>query len=96
MPIAVVCPGCSARLNTPDTAAGKTLKCPKCQTPVPVPAPKPPAAGAGGAPVPPKKAGRPAGPERDAADRPRRSRPADGDYDTDEPDDRPRRKGKKR
>lgn len=37
MPIAVVCPACTARLNAPDPRAGKTVKCPKCETQVPVP-----------------------------------------------------------
>lgn len=31
MSIAVVCPSCSAKLNAPDAAAGKRVKCPKCQ-----------------------------------------------------------------
>jgi hypothetical protein len=30
MPITVSCPGCGAKLNVPDTAAGKKVKCPKC------------------------------------------------------------------
>ncbi|HEY1188861.1 MAG TPA: hypothetical protein VGE74_14495 [Gemmata sp.] len=38
MPL-VVCPGCSAKLNAPENAAGKKVRCPKCQTVVPVPAP---------------------------------------------------------
>ncbi len=37
MPISVVCPHCTAKLNAPDTAAGKRVKCPKCQKPIPVP-----------------------------------------------------------
>src|SRR6476659_9441846 len=37
MPI-VVCSGCSAKLNAPDNAAGKRIKCPKCQTVTAVPA----------------------------------------------------------
>jgi hypothetical protein len=42
MPILVTCPGCSAKLNAPDSAVGKNVKCPKpnCGTIVPVPAPK--------------------------------------------------------
>lgn len=39
MPIAVVCRGCHARLNAPDTAAGKRVKCPKCGAAMTVPAP---------------------------------------------------------
>ncbi|MDY3551235.1 hypothetical protein R5W24_000310 [Gemmata sp. JC717] len=38
MAISVTCPGCSARLNAPAAAAGKTLTCPKCRAAVPVPA----------------------------------------------------------
>jgi hypothetical protein len=41
MPISVQCPGCSAKLNAPDAAAGKRVKCPKCQTAVPIPAADP-------------------------------------------------------
>ena len=44
MPISVTCPGCSTRLNAPDSAGGKKVKCPKpgCNTVIPVPAPLPP------------------------------------------------------
>lgn len=38
MPIAVQCPGCNAKLNAPDAAAGKRLKCPKCAGAITVPA----------------------------------------------------------
>lgn len=38
MPIAVLCPGCNSRLNAPDTAAGKTVKCPKCKEAMVIPA----------------------------------------------------------
>lgn len=37
MPIRVVCPDCSAKLNAPDATAGKRLKCPKCQASLLVP-----------------------------------------------------------
>ena len=45
MPIIVVCPKCSAKLNAPDAAAGKKVKCPKgaCGTIVSVPIPEAPA-----------------------------------------------------
>ncbi len=39
MSIAVVCPGCSNRLNTPDSYAGKTVRCQKCKASVTVPLP---------------------------------------------------------
>ena len=38
MPIQISCTGCQSKLKAPDTAAGKKIKCPKCQTVVPVPA----------------------------------------------------------
>lgn len=38
MPIPVRCPNCNAKLNAPDAAAGRRVKCPKCETKVPVPA----------------------------------------------------------
>ncbi|MBL8817060.1 MAG: hypothetical protein JNL58_13615 [Planctomyces sp.] len=33
------CEGCNSRLAVPETAAGKKLRCPKCQTVIDVPAP---------------------------------------------------------
>ncbi len=41
MPIEVKCQGCGAKLRAPDTAAGKTKKCPKCGSALPIPAPEP-------------------------------------------------------
>ena len=40
MSISVVCSGCNAKLNAPDGAAGKKVKCPKCQNPIAIPAAK--------------------------------------------------------
>lgn len=40
MPIPVLCPGCNARLNAPDAAAGRNVKCPKCQTLMTIPTPQ--------------------------------------------------------
>ncbi|HSQ58202.1 MAG TPA: hypothetical protein VLM40_20930, partial [Gemmata sp.] len=39
MPILVVCPRCGAKLNAPDSGAGKHVRCPKegCGTIVPIP-----------------------------------------------------------
>ncbi len=37
--IQVSCEGCNSRLAVPETAAGKKLRCPKCQTVIDVPAP---------------------------------------------------------
>lgn len=85
MSISVVCPACSAKLNAPDAAAGKRVKCPKCQGPVTVPEeyfidPEPaeptPAAGAADEPE----------------DRPRRKSRTQDDEDV----DRPRKKKKKK
>lgn len=39
MSIAVACPECNARLSAPETAAGRTVTCRKCHTPIRVPAP---------------------------------------------------------
>jgi hypothetical protein len=102
MSIPVVCPNCSAKLNAPDSAAGKRVKCPKCQTGMVVPEPLPeaspfevvddpqPAAKAA-----PKVAGRPRAAvkaEADDEDDRRRKRRRDED---DEDDDRPKKKKKK-
>ena len=38
MPIEISCDNCSKRLRVPDTAAGKRVKCPGCQTVLSVPA----------------------------------------------------------
>jgi hypothetical protein len=42
MPLVVTCPGCSARLTVPPSAAGKFVKCPKCLKNVGVPTPEEP------------------------------------------------------
>jgi hypothetical protein len=39
MPIATTCPHCDTKLRAPDAAAGKKIRCPKCQGTVPVSAP---------------------------------------------------------
>lgn len=88
MPILVACPGCSARLNAPDAAAGKRVKCPKCQALIPVPAATPAFEEVEDeAPAKPS-ARRPRGEEQDD-DRPHR-RPRDDRDD----DDRPRKRRK--
>lgn len=38
MPIEVTCGGCQRRLRVPDKAAGKRIKCPKCEAAIAVPA----------------------------------------------------------
>jgi hypothetical protein len=84
----------------PDTAAGKQVKCPKCDTAVPVPASDPGFEVVDEAPTARPVAARPiaAAPARprprptdDRADRPRR-RLRDEDDEEDEDDDRPRRR----
>jgi hypothetical protein len=94
MPILVACPGCSTKLNAPDAAAGKRVKCPKpqCGMIVPVPAPvteapafevveDEPAA------PPPKPKTKPliAAVEADDDDRPRSRRRRDEDEEGDRP-----------
>ncbi len=32
MPISLLCPGCTAKINAPDASAGKKIRCPKCKT----------------------------------------------------------------
>lgn len=41
MPVAVICGSCDAKLNAPDAAAGKTVKCPKCGVMLVIPFPEP-------------------------------------------------------
>ncbi len=40
MPITVLCPSCHSRITAPDKLAGKTAKCPKCQTAFVLPSPE--------------------------------------------------------
>ena len=49
MPIEISCNSCSKRLRVPENAAGKRVKCPKCQTILSVPAAGGSAVAAGGA-----------------------------------------------
>jgi hypothetical protein len=100
MSIAVVCSNCSAKLNAPDGAAGKKVKCPKCQSPIvvpdavqfevvedePAPAKRP-----GGKPARVKAAIE----DEDDDDRPRKKRRTLED-DDEEDDDRPRKKKRKK
>lgn len=98
MPIPVLCPGCSARLNAPDAAAGKNVKCPKCGTLMTIPAaddfevvddaPKPPAKKPA---APPPKSATTAKGSVAAATASRKPVKTDVQLDDDD-DDRPRRK----
>ena len=98
MSIAVVCSQCSAKLNAPDSAAGKKVKCPKCQGVIAVPEPLPLAPEfevVDDEPQTPKKprAVVQAAVEADDEDeQPRRARDEDDDEDY---DDRPKKKKKK-
>jgi hypothetical protein len=105
MPV-VTCPNCSAKLNAPAAAAGKRVKCPKCQTPVAVPGEVAFEVVEDDAPLP-----KPAKPSRDESDapkkKPRIAPPVDDSdeeaprkkrravlEDEDDEDDRPRKKKK--
>jgi hypothetical protein len=86
MPISVVCE-CGAKLNAPDTSAGKRVKCPKCAAVLTVPAPEDDFEMVDDEPAPPKK--RPARvADDDEDDRPVKRRASRDDDDEDE-DDRP-------
>jgi hypothetical protein len=39
MPLAALCPHCSAKIKVPDAAAGKMAACPKCKQPFAAPEP---------------------------------------------------------
>jgi hypothetical protein len=98
MSISVLCPNCGAKLNAPDSTAGKKVKCPKCQTAMLVPEalleadyevvddPQPPK-------KPAVKAKVKADVELDEDDdRPRKKRRQDDDEDDDQPRKKKRRK----
>jgi hypothetical protein len=40
MTLSIRCPGCGSALNAPPSAAGKKVRCPRCQAAVPVPEPE--------------------------------------------------------
>ncbi|MCS7020812.1 MAG: zinc-ribbon domain-containing protein [Gemmataceae bacterium] len=101
MAIPIVCPQCAARLNAPDVASGKKVKCPKCQSLVDVPAVPPTAPNTGGFVVvdtPTTSAPSstpPTRPTPGGSARPRVQAAAnddDDDYDTDEPTGRKKKK----
>lgn len=90
MPIPVLCPGCNVRLNAPDTAAGKNVKCPKCATLMTIPA----ASDDDDFEVvdePPKKKASSPGSTRQPL-LPATKKPVKTDVELDDDDDRPRRK----
>jgi hypothetical protein len=62
VPIVVPCPTCNARLKAPDAAAGRTLICPGCRTPVVMPGPGPVVASPGGGQAQRPAAAKPAPP----------------------------------
>jgi hypothetical protein len=103
MSIAVTCSGCSVKLNVPDSAAGKKVKCPKpgCGAILSVPAPRPDfevIAVVPPAPLPKPKP-RPVKAvvevDDDDDERPRKTSRRDDD-DEEEDGDRPRKKKKKK
>jgi predicted Zn finger-like uncharacterized protein len=62
MPIPVNCPNCGTALKAPDSAAGRTVKCPRCSTPFAVPAGgEPPFGAVSSAPPPARAAAQPPG-----------------------------------
>lgn len=89
MSITVICPGCSAELNAPDSAAGKKVKCPKvgCGALMIIPETHPAEPQAEEEPSPRRD-------DDDDDDRPRSRRRRDDNED--DSDDRPRRKKRKR
>src|SRR5262245_23768191 len=79
MPLVIPCPSCKAKLKAPETLIGKTVKCPNCQSPIAVRAPA-------NTPAPPAKAA--------AAPAPAKKPAPQNDFDfSDDPDDRPSKKG---
>ena len=86
------CPGCGAVYSVTDEKAGKTGKCPKCQTPFTIPAAEAPAPVAP-PPPPPKPSSNPFA-ELAADDAPRKKKPSKADLD-DDFDDRPKTKGRR-
>src|SRR6516225_428189 len=72
MPQVIACPKCQTRMQVPDNAAGKQVRCPTCKDVFTIPAPalQPVGAGAAAAPAPPPAsaaAPRPAPPPRPPA-----------------------------
>jgi hypothetical protein len=94
MPISVFCQ-CGAKLNAPDSAAGKRVKCPKCGAALTVPAPVADFEMVDDEDDRPAKRRASRDDDEDEDDRPvrRRSR-RDDDEDEDDEDDRPRPKKK--
>lgn len=92
MPISVQCPSCSAKLNAPDAAAGKRVKCPKCQTVVPIPAADPiEAAEVVDEPAPPPVKRKPE-PADEPDDRPKKKA---SKWEDDEADEKPKKKSRR-
>ena len=105
MSISVLCPSCNSKLNAPDSAAGKRVKCPKCQVLMELPAPEPeyelldgtPPIIAKAKPKPPSKQA--IEEEDDSDDRPvrkKQSRRAESDDEPDEDEDEDGRPAKRR
>jgi hypothetical protein len=83
MPISLTCPGCQRKLAVPDSAAGKTVKCPKCETTTRVPAVEPSeiAAIVDDEPEAIGAAARPPAPRHDLDERPQRRGRLDDDVE---------------
>ena len=103
MPISVLCPSCNSKLNAPDSAAGKRVKCPKCQVLMELPAAEPDYEELDDEPAPPpimakskpKPAGKPVTEEEDDDEQPVRRKPhrrraeSDDEENDDEENERP-------
>ena len=106
MPITVSCPNCAKSLKIPDTAVGKRVKCPACQTPFTAAepddavtsAPPKPSAVKKPAPPPPRDEEEDEEDEKISATPPKRKpKVVDDEEEEEDEDDRPARKrGKKR
>ena len=102
MPISIICSECQMKLQAPDTAAGKKIRCPACQTVIAVPEPEKldelvevdeATAVTEAPPLPPPPLKKAAWDDDTSPVRKRRDE--DDDYEDDEDDDRPRRKKKR-
>jgi hypothetical protein len=109
MPISVVCNSCNSKLNAPDAAAGKSVKCPKCKASLTVPAAAEPAFEVVDDPAPPKSELPPkkktvvveddaddADDAKEKTKAKKKPRPTDDDEDEDDAEEKPKKKKKKK
>jgi hypothetical protein len=102
MPIVVQCDACDAKMNAPDNAAGKKVRCPKCGDPVPVPGGASSRVAAGPAPKPKKASYDEDQDEEEEEEEPRAKvkkkapPPEDEEDENEDEEDEPRSKKKKK